>query len=103
MLFIQKMKKVNLIDLVGKDVKGIKADVRRQGGKYHYDYQDIPMIRTLEKVVIKKEKGEDWIYWYWIPEMDTTPGLQVGIDCGYSGIADSDLHRLKEAFISIAA
>ena len=38
------MEKAFLIDLVGKDVSGISANIKRQGGKYHYDYQDKPMI-----------------------------------------------------------
>jgi len=98
------MIKVKLIDLVGKDVNGIKANVRRQGGKYHYDYQDVSMIRKLSKVYIKKEKGCDWLYWEWYSQngSDVCPLSNYPVnDCGYSGIGDSDLHPIKEAYILI--
>lgn len=89
------MKKVKLINLVNKDVAGIEANVVCQGGKYHFNYQDTPKIRTLEKVYFKEEKGVKWIYWTWKKEAHH----QGGPDCGYSGIADSELHRLNEAYI----
>lgn len=91
------MEKVKLMDLIGKNVKGIKANVIRQGGKYHYDYQDMPMIRSLVNIITKKIQGEIWLYWYWIPEQ-TADGR---IDCGYSGIADSENHPIEQCYISI--
>jgi len=103
------MKKVNLMELIGKDVKGIKANVRRQGGLYHYDYQDIPMIRTLSKVYLKYVKDDKgivstWLFWEWEPKSDTTvcPGSNYPVnDCGYSGIGNCELHPINEAFIFV--
>ena len=92
------MTNIKLIDLVNRDVKGMKADIIRQGGKYHYDYQDIPKIRTLESVKVKTIKGETWIYWYWTPEHEN--GIY---DCGYSGVADSELHRINDVYIRVEA
>jgi len=91
------MEKTYLIDLVKKDVSGIFANVTRQGGKYHYDYQDEPMIRALKRVYIKIEKSVKWLMWEWEPEHDR---LLVH-DCGYSGIADCENHRINEAYIFI--
>ena len=94
------MKKVKLIDLVGKDIAGTIANVTRQGGSYHYDYQDGDMVRVLKKVYFKTERGVKWLYWTWEarPEENFKHGYR---DCGYSGVADSELHRLNEAYIYI--
>lgn len=81
------MLKVKLIDLVGKPVFGIKANVVRQGGKFHYDYQDKEMIRELISVEIKKKEGKKWIYWHWKTEPCEISYFK---DCGYSAIADSE-------------
>ena len=91
------MKRAFLKDLIKKDVEGVTANVTRQGGLYHYDYQDEPMIRKLKKVYTKKEKGVLWLYWTWEP----APHRNGYPDCGYSGIADSERHRINEAYIFI--
>ena len=94
------MKKVKLIDLVGQDVAGTVANVTRQGGKYRYEIQDKDMIRELKKVYFKIEKGVKWLYWTWKPKPEEN--FKLGYrDCGYSGIADSEYHRLNEAYIYI--
>jgi len=93
------MKKVLLKDLVGKKVAGIKANVTRQGGEHHYDYQDAETIRTLEKVYFRKIKGINWLYWTWEP----APHHNGMPDCGYSGIAESERHPLNTAYIYIEA
>ena len=91
------MEKALLIDLVKKNVSGISANVKRQGGKYHYDYQDEPMIRTLKRVYTKIEKGIKWLIWEWEPKHDQLREY----DCGYSGIADCENHQINEAYIFI--
>lgn len=76
------MNTIRVIDLVGKDIRGIRADVR--GGKY--DYME-PLVRTLiraERKLESSRKGEPktaWLYLYWKPEQHP----DGGIDCGYSG------------------
>lgn len=93
-------KKVRLIDLVNTDVKGLVANIIRQGGKFHYDYQDNVMLRELESVRIKKEKhtGHTFLYWSWTPEID----IHRRFDCGYSGISmNSNNTPIKSAYIFI--
>lgn len=94
----QGYKKTFLIDLVKKDVSGIVANVTGQGwSKFRYDYQDIPKIRTLKRVYIKKENGVRWIMWEWERAPDVS-----GYECQYSGIGEGiDNKRLKDIYIYI--
>ncbi len=74
--------KIELKDLpTHKELIGKTINVTRQGGKYHYEYQDIPMIRIFKGAKIKIENGIKWIYWYWEPENNPNK-----YDCGYSGV-----------------
>lgn len=83
------MEKINLEELPNrKDLIGKKINVRRQGGKFHYEYQDRPMMRIFRGAKITKERGDTFCTWYWTPEFDDSiPNVTHGIDCGYSGIA----------------
>jgi len=74
--------KILIKDLPKKNLRGKKINIVRQGGRYHYDYQDKPKIRTFLKAVYKTKNDIKWVYWYWIPERN---GIEY--DCGYSGIA----------------
>lgn len=75
------MNTIRVADLVGKDISGMRADVR--GGKYSSE----PLVRTLIRAERRKERTRkseprtDWLYLYWKPEQreDGMP------DCGYSG------------------
>jgi len=93
------MKKLYLKDLPNhKDLIGKKINIIRQGGKYHYDYQDIPMIREFRGAKFKTEKGVKSIEWYWKPEPITGERLKrwmgIGQDCGWSGIEiDTEYHK----------
>lgn len=82
-----KMKKIRLKDLPKrKDLIGKKINITRQGGIYHYDYQDKIRLRTFLGAKFKIEKGEKWLYWNWKPEANSP-------DCGYSGITGKDLEK----------
>ena len=81
--------KILLVDLPKhKELIGKRINVTSQGGKYHYDYQDIPNLKVFQGAKIKKENGIKWIYWYWTPESN---GAEY--DCGYSGLAIVELHE----------
>lgn len=81
------MEKIKLVDLIGKNVDGKRANIVSQGGKYHYDFQDIPKYRILKKVYKKIEKGVEWVYWEWVAQQGN-----LDFDCGYSG------HTISENF-----
>lgn len=74
-----------------KELIGEKINVIRQGGLYHYNYQDTPMMRTLTDVHIRKNthkgKQETWLEWRWTPDIDPETGK---CDCGYSGMRIND-------------
>ena len=100
------MVETRLIDLVNKEVAGKKDNIRFRGGKYHYDYQDIPKIRTLEKVYIRFEKvngvKQEWLCWTWKPE-----AKPMEHDCGFSGIMisangkQSEIHPREQLVIDL--
>jgi len=75
---------LNKLPRYNQILKGKKINVIRQGGKYHYDYQDKKKIRIFVGAKFKIEKGKKWIYWYWQPKMITGE-----YDCGYSGVTIS--------------
>jgi hypothetical protein len=91
------MKPVKLIDLVGKDVSGVRADVNCQDGATSA-CQDTPMYRVLERVWIEQRKGKTWLRWSWIPEVDVCTGKK---DCGFSGVTDHKSHLMQDAYIFI--
>jgi len=96
------MEKVYLKDLPNrKDLIGKRINVTRQGGKYKYDYQNTPHLRTfrgaklqtIEPKYDKNAKPITWIYWFWDAERDweIAPELEkvcpYGVnDCGESGV-----------------
>lgn len=87
---------IRIADLIGKDVTGIRGDVR--GGRYD-DFE--PLVRTLTKCERKMKsahKGrerEPWIYLYWKPDQ-----MRDGrIDCGYSGWQEEHFNDLNPAII----
>ncbi len=78
--------KIKLTDLPKrKDLIGKMINIVRQGGKYHYDYQNVPKKRKFLEAIIKIENGVKWIYWYWKPEADNSRDY----DCGFSGVTIS--------------
>jgi hypothetical protein len=77
---------VPVVDLIGKPVAGIRAQVRKRR-----DGQDWrPMWRTLISFELRHDKGnideggtlpaQDWVYWTWEPDS------RGRYDCGYSGM-----------------
>jgi hypothetical protein len=76
--------RVPVLDLVGHDVAGRRAQVRTgqlAGAE--------PWWRTLRSVELRRERvgaspeRVPWVYWTWEPEPNTIPGMAR--DCGYSG------------------
>ncbi len=96
---------VRIMDLVGKDIAGLKADARTRtaNGSLMYEHMeaDGPRIVTMKRVEIKEQRTrphlpetkEPWLYWRF-----------DGYSCGYSGVARSsacgheweNLHILME-------
>ena len=67
---------VRVVDLIGQDVSGRRAQVRRR-----YDWSDWrPVWRVLKSVAMDKT---GMVYLRWIPE-DGAKNMGH-IDCGYSG------------------
>ena len=64
-----------------KDLIGKRFNMRRQGGKYHYDYQDKPLIRTFWGAQKYRKNGLNWIKWKWEPMSDA-----LNFDYGYDEI-----------------
>jgi hypothetical protein len=98
---MKTLKKANLIpkqikvaDLIGKDVTGIRGDVR--GGRHDWAG---PLVRTLTKVTrcTEKRNGQKstWIRIYWTPE----PRSDGYLDCGYSGWEESYFKKLRPVVI----
>ena len=80
------MKLYRIVDLVGKSVKGLKADCRSRNAsgqlKYdHYEGDDEFYLRTMETVRWKKRDGHKWLLWEWKKDHKKDQW-----DCGYSGI-----------------
>jgi hypothetical protein len=108
-----KMEKVYLKDLPNrKDLIGKRINITRQGGKYHYDYQDVKHIRTFRGAEFKTikdgktQKPVIWVYWYWDSQGDMEIAenmkdvLPYGIkDCGYSGVTLSE--NYKDSYLLI--
>ena len=86
---------VNVLDLVGQDIRGLQADIRhRRNGKLIYAHQDRPEIVRLERAYRRKRTkkeldrgiGEvDWLRLEWDVE-----GLNAPLSCGYSGSCGSE-------------
>ena len=94
------MKLVKVLDLVGKPVAGLKADLHTRnadgGFRYSFDH-DANRVTTLKSVAVRREKdGHQWLRWEW-----ERNGSGMPFDCGYSAIRlDSD--DVHEYYIMIA-
>lgn len=91
---MKTLEKVLLKDLPNrKDLIGKRINVQRQGGKYHYDYQDKPMMRVFLGARQYQDKNAGtWIEWRYVPEWEDRGHYGSGYDCGYSGVGiDGDL------------
>jgi hypothetical protein len=100
--------KVKIIDLVGKNVKGIIANVVHQGGKFHYDYQDVPLMAPLERVRRTTNKARakgDWVHWHWqepLPEQsEARKRAKFGSSCKFSGLQLGEFHPPEDTFLLI--
>ena len=71
-----------------KDLIGKRFNMTRQGGKYHYDYQNVPKMRIFLGAKRYTEKGIKWVQWNWQVEAthNTDNYYSNACDCGYSGI-----------------
>lgn len=102
---MKEMKLVSILSLIGKNIDGIKADIRTRETDGTLRYSDPntfpeeqnPIIVTMKSVRIEKHKistkdkeKSDWLYWRW-----------EGYSCGYSGDANkknwSTYHILIES------
>jgi hypothetical protein len=83
-------------DLVGRNIKGIRANVTNPA--YRDQYKDHPerMIKTLIKAEWKREKHKRWLYIRWIPDTANHPH-----DCGFSGWLDGHNFRDEKATIEL--
>ena len=81
------MELISIISLVGKDIKGKRADIRSRNsnGNLIYDFidQKEPIIVEMDRVEIIKDHFSKkmplihWLYWRW-----------TGYSCGYSGTSN---------------
>jgi len=83
------MELVSIVSLVGKDIKGKKADIRSRNSSgeliYNFFDQQNPIIVEMERVEIIKDHFSKkmplipWLYWRW-----------SGYSCGYSGMSNQE-------------
>ena len=100
---ISNKDKLFLSEIVNKKFEPFKINTNVFGGKYHYEYLDVPRVRTLTKVITRKEKGCTWLEWHWIPEYCE---LRHERDvCGFSGYMiydkegkESELRKFKDMY-----
>lgn len=102
---------VRIADLIGKDVAGMRADMRSRtaDGELMYEHtaQNGPRMVTMTRVYLRSEpngptlqriygkpKGE-WLRWEWKADPVVIPH-----DCGYSGVlAENEDHRAYHIMI----
>lgn len=98
-------------DLVGKDIAGMRVDLRSRNAdgtlKYHEEiHGSFPVIAPLKSVEIRMEKigsrdkeKSPWLYWTWETNNITDGnGLNRSYGCGYSGTArNMDDYYLEES------
>lgn len=72
------MRWVTVASLIGKDLKGMKANVVHPDHRYLYKQDGREMVKNLRRAEYKTQNGHRWIYLYWEPTLNQ-------IDCGYSG------------------
>ena len=90
------MKTILVTDMLRLNTLDFMIDVHLHGTVHEWEPVDEPMIRKVQKVYLKTEKGENknWLYWEWQENNnDYTRGYR---DCGYSGICidNEDLDKL---------
>jgi len=92
------MELLRIIDLVGKDVSGIKVDLRTRLKNGSFRYAGVeplnPVISMLKTVEFRQEKvgahkKHRWLYWTW-----DTRTLNHEMQCGYSGTASDDMNEI---------
>jgi len=94
---------IYLADLpLHKELEGKRINVTRLGGLFHYDYQDVPMMRVFSgtKVYTEFHKGrkETWLRWDWIPEIEEKTGR---LDCGFSGMRMNDNEDFNLSYLEV--
>lgn len=95
-----KSERVLISDLPDrKDLIGQRVNVRRQGGKYHYEYQSVPMMRIFLGARTYTEKGIKWVEWSWKPEETNEDDHFYNRDCGYSAIGMGS-ENLKGSYLN---
>lgn len=67
----------DLVSLIGKEIKGLTAQVRNR--KY-IDHETQELWRTIKSLRTHTENGKDWVTLYWEPRQDG-----MGYDCGFTG------------------
>lgn len=88
------MKLIKISELAGKDVSGVKVDLRIRtfNGTFKYTFQrtEPEIIATLKnvdwefhKIRTQDNKKAKWLYWRW-----ETKGLNMPHNCGYGGTAN---------------
>jgi hypothetical protein len=82
----QTMHLVRVLDLVGKPIGGLVADVRQrnaQGALRYPHTAGLDRIRVLRAAGERRSAAELWTYLWWEPKATGN-----GIDCGFSGCCD---------------
>jgi len=79
-----------------EEIIGKRINIVRQGGKYHYDYQDRKVFRVITDIKTHFEKDNKtkenikWVTWFWktqpITAEENLNGLYGSIDHGFAGM-----------------
>ncbi len=90
---------VKIADLVGKDVKGLRADGRTRlpDGSFLFAQLKDPLVVIVltkvqweyHKISSKDKQPAKWLYWYWDPVKVEGDG-RSSWRCGYSGTASPE-------------
>lgn len=94
---------IYLADLpLHKELEGKRINVTRRGGLFHYDYQDVPMMRVFQSAEVHTEihKGrkESWLRWNWTPEIEEGASKY---DCGFSGMRMNDNEDFNLSYLEV--
>lgn len=92
----QKLINVSLVGLIGKEVKGLRAQIRNP----RYLGVDMPaQWRTLTKLKTYKEKGKDWVELSWKKESDDScnfTGSTIERDLCVVQFEETEFAKLKQ-------